>query len=36
MSARSGLDDEDRLVSWKRRDEQTNLEPAWNLSLVGD
>jgi len=30
----SGYDDEDRLVSWNRDD--NNLDQAWNLSLVGD
>jgi RHS repeat-associated protein len=30
----SGYDDEDRLVSWQRDD--NNLDQAWNLSLVGD
>ncbi|OYP36784.1 hypothetical protein CGZ80_06960 [Rhodopirellula sp. MGV] len=30
----SGYDDEDRLVSWERDD--NNLDQAWNLSLVGD
>ncbi|TWT84857.1 tRNA3(Ser)-specific nuclease WapA precursor [Planctomycetes bacterium CA13] len=30
----SGYDDEDRLVGWNRSD--SNLDQAWNLSLVGD
>ncbi|PNY36503.1 hypothetical protein C2E31_12985, partial [Rhodopirellula baltica] len=30
----SGYDDEDRLVSWERDD--NNLDQAWSLSLVGD
>ncbi|WP_419195327.1 hypothetical protein, partial [Novipirellula herctigrandis] len=30
----SGYDDEDRLVNWNRSD--SNLDQAWNLSLVGD
>jgi RHS repeat-associated protein len=30
----SGYDDEDRLVSWQRDD--NNLDQAWDLSLVGD
>ncbi|TWT84398.1 tRNA nuclease WapA precursor [Planctomycetes bacterium CA13] len=30
----SGYDDEDRLVNWNRTD--SNLDQAWNLSLVGD
>ena len=30
----SGYDNEDRLVNWQRSD--SNLNQAWNLSLVGD